>query len=162
MSSQHVTENAHSPVSLPSSPLPFLGLTFTPPQSFRTTPCVSPSPQVITPIQTATAAPAISVTDELGYPAHFPIIPPPHAFAHEFSDSAVSGGQYLQQMTYSQPNLQQRMSLDEGDSQQHSDEDKESGSGMDAGSPSSAYSQLYRWKDGNKGRPPPPVAAYGP
>lgn len=68
------------PISLPNSPLPFFGRTFTPPHSFRTSPNASPS-----------ATPVISVTDELGgnqcirmldsNAIEFPIIPPPHAFA---------------------------------------------------------------------------------
>lgn len=183
---QHNSDNNNkrismmSPSSLPTSPLPFLGLTFTPPQSFRTSPAGSPVPPAIlnspqlfqssvgsscnpsstaqqimaqTLLQhqqqlelsiathgqnrsyvrhnpydtrkssspspgvmgssivtggvtgpsssssTANMAPAISVTDELGTAHHFPILPPPHAFAH-----------------YSQPNLQHqtmRMTLDE-------------------------------------------------
>lgn len=68
-----------SPASLPSSPLPFLALTFTPPHSFRTSPVPVHEPGL--PATTTTVTPAISVTDELGA-AHFPILPPPHAFAH--------------------------------------------------------------------------------
>ena len=107
-----------SPSSLPSSPLPFLGLTFTPPHSFRT------SPDVVV-VGQQSNHPAISVTDELGA-AHFPILPPPHAFAH-----------------FSQPNLQpstrSRLSQDEG---------QETGPVSDEDRDSASFSNLYRWKDG--------------
>lgn len=119
LSSQHSTSDK-LPSSLPNSPLPFLGLTFTPPHSFRTSPTASPS----------AAAPAISITDELGAPqsirmsdpvTEFPIIPPPHAFAH-----------------LSQPNLQQRQRL------KH---DPRSSDGPEEEDTSSSCN-LYRWKDG--------------
>ena len=105
-----------SPSSLPTSPLPFLGLTFTPPHSFRTS---SPDAHMTT---NAAATPAISVTDELGA-AHFPILPPPHAFAH-----------------FSQPNLQpsSRSRLEEAQEAHASDEDRDPAS----------FRNLYRWKDG--------------
>ncbi|KAI1306050.1 Serine/threonine-protein kinase SIK3 [Halotydeus destructor] len=121
-SQQQISSDAlqHSPVSLPLSPFPFLGLTFTPPQSFRTSPSIWPplqSSQLLPSNRSqsqnhvTTAAPAISVTDELGYPAGFPIIPPPHAFAHEFPSGIVDGPPHHHhhhgqpQMTFSQPNL---------------------------------------------------------
>lgn len=207
----------HSPVSLPSSPLHFLGYTFTPPQSFRTSPSVSPSPQqqqqhyvqtmathaphamtaqqqqhmmlqqaqLMAQLGGQPSTPAISVTDELGQPAgqHYPIIPPPFAFAAEFAEaSRMASIHHQANITYSQPNLgHQRMSLDEGcDSQQVSDsEDRDDGQGYAMAGVTSSdvlvspsgnqYSKLYRWKDGNKAVPgratpsaPPVAMAYGP
>lgn len=106
-----------SPSSLPTSPLPFLGLTFTPPHSFRT--C---SPEAHMTCSQTNTAPAISVTDELGA-AHFPILPPPHAFAH-----------------FSQPNLQPS-------SRTRQEEIQEAPASDEDGDPAS-FSNLYRWKDG--------------
>lgn len=116
-SDRRLTTN--SPASLPSSPLPFLALTFTPPHSFRTSPVPSHTVTLTssTPVTVPAVTPAISVTDELGA-AHFPILPPPHAFAH-----------------FSQPNLQrQRPEHDVRISEEEED---------------LTFIEMCRWKDGN-------------
>lgn len=140
--------------SLPSSPLPFLGLTFSPPQSFRCSPvdtncdsnlnssdadnqamfftaCLPSSP-----ISSSSCSknivgyptPSISVTDECGFSA-FPIIPPPHDFAHHSpTDPMVTGIGH-----FSDPNID----LNEMDSN-------------DCGKVKTVFPKLHRWKDGNK------------
>lgn len=108
----------NSPASLPSSPLPFLALTFTPPHSFRTSPVPthSVSMRSTAPCAGQAVTPAISVTDELGA-AHFPILPPPHAFAH-----------------FSQPNLQRQRPEHDVRVPEQEQEAK--------------FTDMCRWKDG--------------
>jgi len=132
----------HSPFSLPNSPLAFLGLTFTPPQSFQTSPISSPSqndnshshPQVLEPSEiihtkVSQIAPSISVTDESGCLAQFPIIPPPLDFAHEFSNDFSNNFQLLEES-----NLQ----LNE--EKFNSNQELQS---------RGSFAKLHRWKDGN-------------
>lgn len=120
------------PISLPNSPLPFFGRTFTPPHSFRTSPSASP-----------TATPVISVTDESGgnqcirmldsNPLEFPIIPPPHAFA-PLSQSIL---QHQQQQKVMSPlaSNEEKMSDDKSELEEPP-------------SSSSPSCSLHRWKDG--------------
>ena len=117
------------PISLPNSPLPFFGRTFTPPHSFRTSPSASPS-----------ATPVISVTDELGgnqcirmldsNALEFPIIPPPHAFA-PLSQSILQ--QPPKVLTAATPQLAKK---------------DETMSDAEASAEDPPSCSLHRWKDG--------------
>lgn len=157
------------PSSLPASPLPFLGLTFTPPQSFRCSPVSSdkessssssgqPYPQhgitsTATTLANAAAAaikqfnlnaPSISVTDELGFSAHFPIIPPPQGFAHSGPCPMEPEICHL-----SQPNLDQS-SPDDIDHHSYQPSHHLSSSGSPFNPKiQTTLPKLHRWKEGN-------------
>lgn len=194
--------------SLPSSPQPFLGLTFTPPYSFRTSPLESPQVSTVAnmcenllnnhrgesdmevnqddgscdliqlddlngdPIHcgaqpTCAGPPAISVTDELGFSAQFPIIPPPQPFAQH--------GNF-----FSQPNLPGNLSKravrssgnSSGSESNHLTSPEElsdvtsvvdhtllSGTNLkstqdESPADSSDLNQMHRWQDGTETRSP--------
>ncbi|XP_074598214.1 uncharacterized protein LOC141852941 isoform X2 [Brevipalpus obovatus] len=136
--------------SLPGSPIPFLGLTFTPPQSFRCSPVSMANhpgePMIGIATSSSTSAvsscgnsfganligqptPSISVTDELGFSAHFPIIPPPQDFAHGLSPIDPMNTEMCHQ---SEPNLEV------------SEMDNESSQELSA---KTTFPKLHRWKD---------------
>lgn len=134
--------------SLPSSPLPFLGLTFTPPQSFRCSPVDTTCDQTFSnpinhpmfisnclpsssPKNIGYPTPSISVTDESGFSAHFPIIPPPHDFAHHSPTDPQATDLYH----LSDPNID----ISEMESNDSSRQITER----------SVFPKLHRWKDGN-------------
>ena len=134
---------SHSPVSLPNSPLAFLDFTFTPPQSFRSSLTSSPNQNENAQSQFQSQsfesgvghlkfnqiAPSISVTDESGCSAQFPIIPPPLDFSHNFSNEFSKKFQLLEET-----NLKLNQNKEDSNREMQS----------------LGLFKLHRWKDGNK------------